>query len=130
MATKKEKFLIEFPQTGCNVAQTCKKLGIASKTEYYRWLESDPEFKEKIEKMRNDYNDTELKNADVVEIINWCESMGNRMTTNTWELNRVINWYKIIFGKEPDNRECMGCLVSVVRALQMWSKEHKSEYIK
>lgn len=148
--TEKETFIIEFKKLNFNILQTCKKIGI-SKGKYKYWMKKDPDFASIIQNLKliqppitpmiitesiNKKNDVIIQeekdttDKEIVEIINWCEAMGNRMTTNDWELSRVINWYKKIFGNEPDNRECMSCLVSVVRALQLWSKEHKAQYIK
>jgi len=44
---KKRMFTALFSQLGFNIAQTCKRIGV-SRMNYYKWMDEDPNFKERF----------------------------------------------------------------------------------
>jgi hypothetical protein len=48
-----EKFLKIFPESNFNISESCRRSGIGRRT-FYRWIDSDPEFRESFESSKSE----------------------------------------------------------------------------
>lgn len=46
--SKQKLFLAAFPKKACNIAETCKEIGITRQT-YYNWIRESPKFVEELD---------------------------------------------------------------------------------
>ncbi len=53
---RKSKFLDKWAKGLCNISQACKEAEIDRKT-YYRWIEDDSEFKDKVSDVKEAFDD-------------------------------------------------------------------------
>ena len=75
MEKQKEEFLYAFERSLALVASACRKIGISRPT-FYNWYNDDPEFKEKVDEIRELSKDSveqriynKIKNGDTAMII-------------------------------------------------------------
>ena len=75
MEKQKEEFLYAFERSLALVASACRKIGISRPT-FYNWYNDDPDFKEKVDEIRELSKDSveqriynKIKNGDTAMII-------------------------------------------------------------